>query len=281
MSFFSFFFCSSFFFFFSSRRRHTRYISVTGVQTCALPILYVGIDLPGHETQLGPQYQAIKYGIELPILFVDSMKNQSFDLPWDPKKIINFRKKVLDRFKKEYPDKVRVTGDWFSVQYILKITITGVYKGSKWDDTCISDIWVKTPKISSKTGLLPKETITDIYLSGDERVVYINTNKRKKVVLADVTKVPLSSDEFLTLNIMDSSPDKEWVQIDYMHGYRSGGDVEETPWLFNTRLLKKVDKNLIGEDIISYYGFEEKDGKTWLDTDAGLIDLDAVFGKMK
>ena len=28
-----------FFFFFSSRRRHTRYISVTGVQTCALPIL--------------------------------------------------------------------------------------------------------------------------------------------------------------------------------------------------------------------------------------------------
>ena len=34
--FFIFFF--SFFFFFSSRRRHTRYISVTGVQTCALPI---------------------------------------------------------------------------------------------------------------------------------------------------------------------------------------------------------------------------------------------------
>ena len=28
----------SFVFFFSSRRRHTRYISVTGVQTCALPI---------------------------------------------------------------------------------------------------------------------------------------------------------------------------------------------------------------------------------------------------
>ena len=28
----------SIYFFFSSRRRHTRYISVTGVQTCALPI---------------------------------------------------------------------------------------------------------------------------------------------------------------------------------------------------------------------------------------------------
>ena len=31
------------FFFFSSRRRHTRYISVTGVQTCALPILFDNI----------------------------------------------------------------------------------------------------------------------------------------------------------------------------------------------------------------------------------------------
>ena len=31
--------------FFSSRRRHTRYISVTGVQTCALPILTLNVDI--------------------------------------------------------------------------------------------------------------------------------------------------------------------------------------------------------------------------------------------
>src|SRR6188508_1344004 len=33
----------SFFFFFSSRRRHTRWLNVTGVQTCALPISVIGI----------------------------------------------------------------------------------------------------------------------------------------------------------------------------------------------------------------------------------------------
>src|SRR6187397_1200216 len=32
-------FIFTFFFFFSSRRRHTRWCTVTGVQTCALPIL--------------------------------------------------------------------------------------------------------------------------------------------------------------------------------------------------------------------------------------------------
>src|SRR3546814_3763208 len=35
------------FFFFSSRRRHTRCALVTGVQTCALPILALGIQEEG------------------------------------------------------------------------------------------------------------------------------------------------------------------------------------------------------------------------------------------
>src|SRR3546814_1481242 len=35
--------CECFFFFFSSRRRHTRCALVTGVQTCALPILAFGL----------------------------------------------------------------------------------------------------------------------------------------------------------------------------------------------------------------------------------------------
>ncbi len=38
-SLFQFWLIELYIFFFSSRRRHTRYISVTGVQTCALPIL--------------------------------------------------------------------------------------------------------------------------------------------------------------------------------------------------------------------------------------------------
>src|SRR3546814_3189662 len=40
-------FCSILFFFFSSRRRHTRCALVTGVQTCALPILEIGAEAAG------------------------------------------------------------------------------------------------------------------------------------------------------------------------------------------------------------------------------------------
>ena len=40
-------------FFFSSRRRHTRYISVTGVQTCALPIYRIFVMKDGRIVEEG------------------------------------------------------------------------------------------------------------------------------------------------------------------------------------------------------------------------------------
>ena len=52
----------AFYFFFSSRRRHTRYISVTGVQTCALPICQYTTLLP-HVAEVVQRFQ--KDGIKI------------------------------------------------------------------------------------------------------------------------------------------------------------------------------------------------------------------------
>src|SRR3546814_7800017 len=52
-------------FFFSSRRRHTRCALVTGVQTCALPILPVFVKLTPNVTSiLGPARAAKKGGAD-------------------------------------------------------------------------------------------------------------------------------------------------------------------------------------------------------------------------
>jgi len=242
--------------------------------------LYVGISLPGHETQLGPQFEAMKYGKELSLEFPDSMKTLSFDITWNPEEINDFKGMVKDQFIKQHLNEMKEGESNLELQIIFKFTITGIYNGTKWNDTCISDLWFDRGHNNPTSGLRSDESVINIYTSDDERVVYVKTNKRDKIVLADVRKDSLPGDEFITVSILDTSPDKQWVQIDFMHGYRSGGDVEETPWLFNVGLLRKVNKTLIGEDIFTYYGFEVKNGKTWLDTDAGLIDLDEVFKKM-
>src|SRR5881397_548370 len=44
-------------FFFSSRRRHTRWLNVTGVQTCALPIFGHAADVPSRGLDVSPQVQ--------------------------------------------------------------------------------------------------------------------------------------------------------------------------------------------------------------------------------
>src|SRR3546814_4626043 len=52
------------FFFFSSRRRHTRCALVTGVQTCALPILELGAEIYGFDTQYNGK-PASGFGVKL------------------------------------------------------------------------------------------------------------------------------------------------------------------------------------------------------------------------
>src|SRR3546814_2517695 len=49
-----------FFFFFSSRRRHTRCALVTGVQTCALPILVSSNDNPVYTAEIAQEYENIR-----------------------------------------------------------------------------------------------------------------------------------------------------------------------------------------------------------------------------
>src|SRR5210317_376691 len=52
------------FFFFSSRRRHTRFLNVTGVQTCALPISYAVFCLRSEEhTSELQSHSEISYAI--------------------------------------------------------------------------------------------------------------------------------------------------------------------------------------------------------------------------
>src|SRR3546814_10866406 len=56
-------FCHTFFFFFASRRRHTRCALVTGVQTCALPILGAVVLLyDGMIKEVGKAKAAIQEG---------------------------------------------------------------------------------------------------------------------------------------------------------------------------------------------------------------------------
>lgn len=161
--------------------------------------------------------------------------------------------------------------------YVFKLEILDVYKGSKWDDICISDIWFSTEEKTNKN-LSAGEKITDIF-EGEDGNVYFSTTKREKVLLASSRDIEDEDDIVggeLDIVLMDVSPDKEWAQIDFLFSQAAYVRVEEVPFLYNVRLSKKVDKSLLG-DYFSMYGFSEKDGKVFINTDKGMFDLDEVF----
>ncbi len=122
------------------------------------------------------------------------------------------------------------------------------------------------------------ETITDIF-EGEDGNIYFSTSKQEKVLLASPRDIEDEDDIVggeLDIVIMDVSPDKEWAQIDFLFSHEAYIRVEEVPFLYNVRLSKKVDKSLLG-NYFSMYGFAEKDGDIFIDTDEGMFNLDEVF----
>src|SRR3546814_10081226 len=76
------FICILISFFFSSRRRHTRCALVTGVQTCALPILAAAADIGfemlrlrlGHDVEIGRDHERISREISLGREHMDALR---------------------------------------------------------------------------------------------------------------------------------------------------------------------------------------------------------------
>ena len=133
-------------------------------------------------------------------------------------------------------------------------------------------------------GISGNEKITDVYKNDDDGSIYVNTTKREEIILVNRKELEKEEDlgegEHLSLVLMDVSPDKEWAQVDYLYGHEGPGRIEEIAHLYSVRLLTRVDKVLLN-NAFGMYGFIEKDGKIYMDTDKGLIDLKALYYELE
>lgn len=253
--------------------------------------LYVGFMIPGDVTEIYAYVYAVPFGEPKEIQLKDSFGVQTFPLPFDITGTEALKEKLrgvfLEDFKTRIEEIQKISGVVElnpEVQYILKCEILEVYKGSKYDDTCISDIWFSSGQESQPYGIAADEMITDVFKDDDDGIVYVNTNKRAKIILADENALEkeenLVDGQHLYLEIMDISPDEEWVQISYMYRHEGEGRIESISHLYSIRFLCHVDKSLLG-DAFHLYGFQKKDGKIYIETDYGLVDLEEVARELE
>ncbi|MBS0012227.1 MAG: hypothetical protein KFF49_12505 [Bacteroidales bacterium] len=253
--------------------------------------LYAGIFLEGDHTEIASRYRVRKIAGAKTIELPDSMGKQSFDLSF-PEDIEESKDSLLSLFISDFAGEIEErqklcpTCDLTpQLEFFIKLEIINVYKGDKWDDTCISGIRFEYP-VKNKELIREDEIIIKVYEDDepDTRIVYVDTDKKKNIVLVDrdhlTEYLNLEDDEQLSITLMDVSPDKEWAQLDLMFFREGAPRVEEYSVLYNIRMLRRVDDNILG---IKYgiFGFIDDNGKIWLDTIDGYIDLDRVRERMR
>jgi hypothetical protein len=261
--------------------------------------LYVAYHLPADVTELGGNYYCLPFSdsvlIEGKLIPVnntlqlkDEMGPQVFGLPFDKEKVASLKEFGDSLFIEDFGERrteILENNSGFEQHknfcgYVFKLEIVDVYKGSKWDDICISDVWFSTEE-KEKKNIAANEIITDIF-KGEDGNIYFSTSKQENILLASPPDIEDEDDIVggeLDIVLIDVSPDKEWAQIDFLFSHEAYIRVEEVPFLYNVRLSKKVDKSLLG-DYFSMYGFVEKDGKVFIDTSEGVFDLDKVLEKL-
>lgn len=106
--------------------------------------IFVGINKPGYVSEICVFYDAIKFKQDTIIQLEDTMAPQEIAFPFNWEELNQFKKSSLQMFVKDHTKELEDSGikeDELNVQYIMLLEIVDVYKGSKYEDTCISDIW--------------------------------------------------------------------------------------------------------------------------------------------
>jgi len=235
--------------------------------------LYLAITDASMETQVGFTADAFAFPETMSIFLEDKEGQQYIPIQTDPGRLRAFRNQKLKEYILSHYSRLSKDKTYSSLEdsYFIKFEITEVYKGSKWDDTCLSEIGFHN---SESPGQIPyNEKITQVYEDESSGDIRVNTSSQNYVLAGhDATALKEGyckdeSDNFV-LGILDESPDHEWVIISEMYG-GAGMRTQEINKLYSVRFLQPLNYTNFLAD--SYHhlgdclGFSSNNGKTQID----------------
>jgi hypothetical protein len=195
---------------------------------------YIGINPEGGVTELDwLGYMSQKFPGEFHIDLKDAENFQTFSFPFPHQELIRFRQEVLNNFNRDY--KLNIS----HISTILQIEIEDVYKGSKYDDTCISELLFS----SNRKGSI----ITKVYEEGKTKTAILFDTEQKKGNI-------LVSDTNYVYYVMDTIRNNEWVIIERAPSRVGEGRVETEDMLFYVPEKREIPLQF------SPLNFEKKDG---------------------
>jgi len=157
--------------------------------------VYPAYSWGGFAFNYGMSYLSAKFPFEVTFHIPDT-----FELRPIP---IDFPEEMLKQFKKKVQKKYRTSNE-FPLEIstmILKIEIMGTYPGSKYDDICISEIFLNDRFVQNRPISFPK--IKKVYENAEQNAILLDdSEKNAQVVFKDTSKV---------VQLLEVSPDKKWA----------------------------------------------------------------------
>ncbi len=243
--------------------------------------LYAGFTGDWEAGQFGFGSRIFFTGQSAVLSLEDRRGAQRFTSPFNTGEAEVFRKKAEAEYRNGLSGEIQGKIESF---YCVKFEILSVFKGSKWDDTCISEIEFTDNPDGSYIPV--NEKILKLYQKTSGGNVYVKTSDGSEMLVVNVDRLAaaagLGKGEFLTADILDTSPSGEWAVIAYQHGAVSGGSVEETYHLWSVRRMEELPP-----PAAAAYGlngqvfFTVKNGKPFAETYDGrrvlLEELETAF----
>lgn len=191
---------------------------------------HVGINPTGYVSEIASIFKTQKYDKEYVLHLDDVDSLQSFAFPFQHGKLSSFGDSVKEKYFEQFTEPI------FQMHHFVEIEIIDVYKGSKYSDTCISEIFFNNSYVpdyrkQNFTGVL------DIYVDEqNESRLLIDTQYDKGIEV-------LNSPEAI-LQLLETSVDKRWAILISAPAFAGEGRVATEYLLFNTHLGKVMNADI-------------------------------------
>ena len=223
--------------------------------------ILAAVNPDGYISEYGALFKAVKYSEERIVHLPDKFDIQSINLDFSKEKLSDFERMIYKSYKTEF---TMLPGE---TCFILQMEILDSWPGTKYDDICISEIFLNDCLISP----LLKEIIQieNIYLNSTENTLLMDDKTNSEIVVY--------SDSLSILQIIEISNDKKWAILISMPSEIKGR--VETEYLLidiinkivlNPQLEKMWKSYVSGSALFFEYGDYNK---TFIDIDGFRIRL--------
>jgi len=235
--------------------------------------IYAAFQPNGFSTETANLYVIKKYPLPKTITLADTFAVQSFALAFDKDDLQRFQKEVLTQtksFSGANYNKMKggeAVPKSFSPAFILKLEITDVYKGTRYQDVCISELFFNNRFVTPYPDDYEKTSGIDI--KNDNTLTANIGNKKSVVIYKDMNSI---------FTYADWQKNTDWLILHYVKNEAASENsrTEEQYLLIDLKNRKVVNaefEKCTGNQLMFQTVEKDKSGKVFIDNGKYKIEL--------